>query len=156
MSAAVEHQVPQSASSQQPLTTSRKPRRCTFSASDNRRCTMLLHPSHSSLCPFHARQERLLLESQRIGSELKSISGEFRTTTDINHALGKLWDMLADDRIPRKRAATMAYVAALLLPTVSRLRLETQDAVSCEEWKRILRRAFPPRPALAAPSTEKK
>ena len=115
---------------------------------------MLLHPSHPTLCLFHARQERLLLESQRVGNELKSISGEFRTTTDINHALGKLWEMLAHDRIPRKRAATLAYIAALLLPTVSRVRSETQD-VDFDEWKRILRRAFPPRPALTTPAEKK-
>lgn len=155
MSAQVEYQVPQHTSSHQPPSVApRKSQRCSYSTSDKRRCTMLLHPSHPTLCLFHARQERLLLESQRVGNELKSISGEFRTTTDINHALGKLWEMLAHDRIPRKRAATLAYIAALLLPTVSRVRSETQD-VDFDEWKRILRRAFPPRPALTTPAEKK-
>ena len=130
--------------------------RCHFRTSDKRRCTLLLHPSHPALCPYHARKERLLLDSERVGNELKSISGEFRTTTDINHVLGKLWGMLAQDRIPRKRAATLAYIAALLLPTVSRVYLETVDTTGFEEWKRTLRRAFPPRPALASPAPDKK
>ena len=157
MSAHIDHQLSQHPSAEQSSpTTSRQPQRCSHSTSDNRRCKMFRHASHPSLCLFHARQERLLLESERVGPELKSISGEFRTTTDINHALGKLWDMLAHDRIPRKRAATMAYIAALLLPTVSRMRLETSEAVSFDAWKETLRRAFPPRPALPTRAVEKK
>ena len=157
MSAHVDHQLSQhSSSGQSSPTPSRKMQRCSYSTSDNRRCKMFRHASHPALCLFHARKERLLLESERVGPELTSISGEFRTTTDINHALGKLWDMLAHDRIPRKRAATMAYIAALLLPTVSRLRLETSEAVSFDAWKETLQRAFPSRPALPTRLTEKK
>ncbi len=56
---------------------------------------MLRHTSHPSLCLFHARVESHILDSERVGNELASISGEFRTHSDVNHALGKLWDMLA-------------------------------------------------------------
>src|SRR5215475_8672451 len=110
------------------------PNRCSYSTSDNRRCTMLRHESHPHLCLFHARVERRILEADRVGAELASISGEFRTHADINHALGRLWDMLAHDRIPRKRAATMAYIAALLLPAVERVRLESSRLHGGDEW----------------------
>jgi len=35
----------------------------------------------------HAREEQQLLAQEEIGQELVSISGQFRTTTDINHVL---------------------------------------------------------------------
>src|SRR5262249_29633161 len=117
--------------------------RCSFSTSDNRRCAMLLTSSHPSLCPFHARQERHILEAEKVGNSLSSISGEFRTHADVNHVLGKLWDMLAHDRIPRKRAATMAYIAALILPTLEPLCLESGRANGFDSWLSVLRRAFP-------------
>ena len=117
--------------------------RCSYKTSDNRRCIMLRHESHPSLCLFHAREERRILEADRVGAELASISGEFRTNADINHALGKLWDMLAHDRIPRKRAATMAYIAALLIPTVERVRLESSRVNGTDARIHVLRAAFP-------------
>ena len=133
--------------------------RCNYCTSDNRRCTMLRHASHPSLCLFHAREERRILDAERVGNELASLTGEFRTTTDINHALGKLWDMLAHDRIERKRAATMAYIAALLLPTVERVRLERSMARSSssgyEYWKDALARAFPSPKSAQSATVEK-
>ena len=86
---------------------SSNPSRCSYATSDNRRCTMLRHATHPSLCLFHAREERHLIEADRIGPELASISGDFRTVTDINHALAKLWELLSHDRISRKRAGTL-------------------------------------------------
>lgn len=131
---------------------------CTFRTSDNRKCTMLRHASHPSLCLFHARKERLLLESTRIGPELASLSGEFRTHADVNHALTKLWELLAHDRISRKRAATFAYIAALLYPTIERVRVESNMAsrnLGFDAWKEALARSFPPRKPIQSPSLEK-
>ena len=129
--------------------------RCTHSTSDNRRCRMLLHSSHPSLCPFHARQQRLILESERVGPELATVSGEFRTHADVNHALGKLWNMLAHDRIPRKRAATMAYIAALLLPTLEPVRIESNRINGGDAWLAVLRRAFPLPKSLEASNAKR-
>ncbi len=151
----VQHQVKPSRRSSSQIVNSN---RCSYSTSDNRRCTMLRHDSHPSLCLFHAREERRILEADHVGNELASLSGEFRTTTDINHALGKLWDMLAHDRISRKRAATMAYIAALLLPTVERVRLEHSMASrnsGLDYWKQVLASAFPPPRATVTPPSEK-
>src|SRR5262249_9540235 len=43
---------------------------CKFPFADGRRCRMLRHPSHPSLCPFHARAELQLRESRSLGAEL--------------------------------------------------------------------------------------
>jgi hypothetical protein len=62
---------------------------CQFPFADGQ-CRMFRHNSHPSLCLVHAREEQQLLALEEIGEELQSISSEFRTTTDINHVLGKL------------------------------------------------------------------
>lgn len=148
----------QSKTSRRSSSRSSNSNRCSYCTSDNRRCAMLRHNSHPALCLFHAREERRILEADRVGNELATLTGEFRTTTDINHALGKLWNMLAHDRISRKRAATMAYIAALLLPTVERVRLERSMAARTsgfDYWKDALARAFPP-PKSTQPTTPEK
>ena len=121
----------------------RAPRR-TFSTSDNRRCTMFRHGSHPSFCLFHARQERILLESDQIGPELVPPSGKFHSFTELNDSLTRLWTLLADDRISRKRAATLAYVGSLILPTLMRVASEANAHrinQRYEEWKKS--RALP-------------
>ena len=53
---------------------------CCFSYSDGRQCRMLRHPDHPGLCPFHSREERQALESERIGTELAAtLTGHFLT-----------------------------------------------------------------------------
>src|SRR5258708_20127213 len=76
---------------------------CQFSFSDGRQCRMLRHQSHPSFCLIHAREEQQLLPEEEIGQELMSISGQFRTTTDTNHFLGKLLNLQATPLIPPRR-----------------------------------------------------
>ena len=84
---------------------------CQFSFADGRQCRMFRHESHASLCLVHAREEQQLLAQDEIGEELESISGEFRTTTDINHVIGKLFRLVANGRIPARRAENLTYLA---------------------------------------------
>jgi len=44
--------------------------RCAFETSDGRRCRLPRAAGHPSLCVFHSREERQLLESQKLGSEI--------------------------------------------------------------------------------------
>jgi len=91
------------------------PNRCQFETSDGRRCRMLRHNGHPTLCLFHARDEMQLLESQRLGAEISaSVTGEFMTSTDINFVLGKLFTALAQNRIPPRNAAILAYIGQLM------------------------------------------
>src|SRR6266481_5564755 len=53
-------------------TPSADPNRCQFETSDGRRCRMLRHNGHPTLCLFHARDEMQLLESQRLGAEISA------------------------------------------------------------------------------------
>ena len=128
---------------------------CKFPFSDGRRCRMLRHPAHPNLCPFHARTDLQLRESASLGTELSTtISGDFMTNTDINHVLGKLYTAVAQDRVPARNAANLAYIGQLLLQSVAGLKTEFKFAYSYEEWKRMDNEAQPlsSPPALSAPS----
>src|SRR5260370_17395247 len=104
-----------------PQTPLPNPNRCQFETSDGRRCRMLRCNAHPALCPFHARDEMQLLESQRLGAELSaSLTGQFMTATDINFVLGKLFTATAQNRIPPPNAPVLPYIAHLIphsLPT---------------------------------------
>src|SRR5882762_530304 len=88
---------------------------CQFSFSDGRQCRMFRHQSHASFCLVHAREEQQLLAQEEIGQELVSISGQFRTTTNLNPVLGKLFKLVTNARIPARRTENLTSHAKLLL-----------------------------------------
>jgi len=115
------------------------PNRCQFETSDGRRCRMLRHPANSALCPFHARDEMQLLESQRLGAELSaSLTGQFMTATDINFVLGKLFTATAQNRIPPRNAAVLAYIGQLMLHSLPNLKKEYTFVYKYESWNKML------------------
>jgi len=115
---------------------------CQFSFADGRTCRMLRQPDHPSLCVFHARAERQLLESDRLGSELAaSLTGGFMTATDINFVLGKLFKAIAQNRIQPRIAANLAFVAKLLLQSLDKLKAEFRFHYNFEAWKSMERDA---------------
>jgi len=108
---------------------------CQFSFADGRTCRMLRMSSHPSLCIFHARAERQVVESDRIGAELATtLTGGFMTATDINFALGRLYQAIAQNRIPPRNASTLAFVGKLLLLSLDKLKNEFQFKYSFEKW----------------------
>lgn len=122
---------------------------CQFPFADGRQCRMLRHDSHPSLCLFHAREERQLLELDHIGDELASLSGEFKTVGDIQHVVGKLFKLVAANRIPVRNARLLAYLAQLLLHGQSSVRHETISAQHYRGWEEVLRSVYPPVPRTA-------
>src|SRR3981081_666671 len=84
---------------------------CQFSFSDGRQCRMFRHQSHASFCLVHAREEQQVLAEDEIGQKPESIPGQFRTPTDINPVLGKLFNLVANGRIPARRAENLTYLA---------------------------------------------
>jgi hypothetical protein len=133
---------------------------CKRQFSDGRRCRMLRMEGHPSLCPFHVREEKQLLESDKLGEELASLSGNLNNGTDINHVLAKVFKALADGRISARSASTLAYLGQLLLQSIAYVRNEllwaTNDGGA---YHRMVRESIPhlrnmPRrqPAPAAPT----
>jgi len=85
---------------------------------------MLRMEGHPSLCPFHVREEKQLLEADKLGAELASLSGNLNNGTDINHVLAKVFKALADGRISARDASTFAYLGQLLLQTLAYVKNE--------------------------------
>jgi hypothetical protein len=56
---------------------------CKRQFSDGRRCRMLRMEGHPHLCPFHVREEKQLIEADKLGEELASLSGNLNNGTDI-------------------------------------------------------------------------
>src|SRR5216683_732728 len=108
------------------------PNRCQFETSDGRRCRMPRHPAHSALCPFHARDEMQLLESQRLGAEISA---------SINFVLGKLFTALAQNRIPPRNAAILAYIGQLMLHSLRGVKREYPFTYNYETWNNMLEKA---------------
>lgn len=124
---------------------------CQFGFADGRICRMLRQPEHPTLCVFHARAERQLLESDRLGSELAaSLTGGFMTATDINFVLGKLFKAIAQNRVQPRVAANLAFVAKLLLQSLDHLKDEYRFQYKYESWKAMQSEAInlsePPKP----------
>src|SRR5260221_14793879 len=92
---------------------------CQFPFNDGRRCRMLRHPGHPCLCVFHARSEAQLLETAPLGGEpSQTVSADFMTPTDINHALGRPYTAVAEDRIPIRKANTLPRICRTMLRAV--------------------------------------
>lgn len=115
---------------------------CQFPFADGRQCRMFRHKSHLSLCLFHAREEQQLLELDRIGDELSSLSGKFTTATDINHVIGKLFKLVAANRIPTRQAELLAYLAQLLLFSQKDVKHEQKIAHGYLGWEHIIREIY--------------
>jgi hypothetical protein len=117
---------------------------CQFPFNDGRRCRMLRHPEHPCLCVFHARAESQLVESERLGIELgETLSGDFMTATDINHAMGRLYSAVAQNRISVRNANTLARIGSTLLRTVPGIKTEFKFAYSFDEWNKMLQKSGP-------------
>src|SRR5713226_4063500 len=109
-------------------TTSNDSHLCLFSFSDGRQCRMLRHKDHATLCIFHARAERQLIEADKLGREIAaSPSGEYLTAVDVNHVLGKLFGAVAQNRLPTRNAAILAYLGQLLLQSVPKVQDENHQ-----------------------------
>ena len=115
---------------------------CQFAFADGRRCRMPRSETHRSLCISHARQEQQLLSVDCVGRELVSLSGDFKTSSDINHVLGKLFSLLANNRIPPRNAAALAYIAQLLLQTLPAVEIEIKNGAGDDEWEATVRAAL--------------
>jgi hypothetical protein len=103
---------------------------------------MLCSENHPHLCPFHAREEQQLLESRRLGAELSAtLTGRFMTAADINFVLGKLFTALAQNRIPRCNAATLAHIAQLMLHSLPGIQSDFRFKYTTDAWKRMLAEA---------------
>jgi hypothetical protein len=115
---------------------------CKFAFSDSRSCAMPRWNRHRSYCPFHARQEQQILDADRVGEELAAFTGEFRTNTDLNRALSNLFKAVAQNRIPTRNAAVLAYIGQLLQKSIADAQHELYKIDGNDGLKDLIRDAL--------------
>src|SRR5271156_6844723 len=109
---------------------------CQHHTKVGKRCRMPLALASPSLCAFHQRAAtqanpraiRREEDSTVIAAELLSDAQHLNTPTGVNLFLRNLLIQVAHNRIPRKRAITMAYITQLLLNSISVMQREARDA----------------------------
>src|SRR5205807_8200777 len=106
----------------------RRDKRCQHSADDGRRFRMPRENDDSSLCLDHWQREQQhyagSVDAETLAAELLGSFKDFKTTTAVNHALGKLFALLAKNLIPVRNAAVLAYIGQLLLHSLSGVKNE--------------------------------
>jgi hypothetical protein len=136
--------------------------RCRFAFADGRRCRSPRCAADSPFCATHARarteaepsagcrprrvraplgvppKDSQPARTHTLTLDLTPISGEFRTATDVNRALGKVFCLLAENRIPRRNAVALGYIAQLLLQTLPAVREELISGLGYQVWRETL------------------
>jgi hypothetical protein len=115
---------------------------CQFPFADGRHCRMPRWKKHDNYCLVHAREEQQLLGVEEVSEQLVSLSGEFKTASDVNHVLGRLFSLRAHNRISRRDAVALTYMAQLMLQTLPGVRREIMTHQSSRGWDSTLERVF--------------
>jgi hypothetical protein len=90
----------------------------------NGRCRMPIADPFANLCAEHARRLHKRDKAANLSAELVAGLTEFKSALPINEFLSRLLLFQAQDRIPPRRAAVMAYTCNLLLRTLPALKHE--------------------------------
>ncbi len=94
--------------------------RCAYRTSSGRRCRLPVCDARSGLCSQH-RAEQQQIDAADHYLHLTTKFQYFQTAQGINHSLGNLYQLLAQNRISPRRAAVLAYINSLLLRTLPQI-----------------------------------
>ena len=132
------------ANAPQPETPPRGPSpRCTFTFADGRQCTM--RPSeHPDLCAHHvarlrAQDEKPGPDNQALAAEILGPIRDFRTDASINHVLGRVFTLLADNRIDARKASVLGYLCQLMQQSVTDVQREAWGLKDPPELQQLLK-----------------
>ncbi len=115
---------------------------CQQVTSDGRRCLMSRMRGHASLCFVHAQRQQKVLDPKRLAAELLGPFEDLKTANAVNHALANLFLMVAQNRIPPRNAATLAYIGQLLLQSLPLVKGEIKGAWPTFSWGRAVRQVL--------------
>jgi hypothetical protein len=94
--------------------------RCAHRTPAGRRCRLPVSDPRSGLCPQHCAAQQQV-EAADHYLHLTTKFQYFQTAQGINHSLGNLYQLLAQNRISPRRAAVLAYINSLLLRTLPQI-----------------------------------
>jgi len=103
-----------------------EPARCRRRSPSGRRCKSFVTDASSELCFAHARLQQQAREAADLSSALATEPGDFKSPAEIQTFLAKLLRLLAQDRIPARRAAVMAYITNQLLRALTAIQQEAK------------------------------
>jgi hypothetical protein len=109
------------------IKTLNKSTRCTHLTANGRRCQAPFAPNHTALCAQHALQDLQLHDSKVVTEEILGPLCDFRSAFSINRALGKLFTITAENRIPVRNALALAYIGQLMIQTLHPLNEESLE-----------------------------
>jgi hypothetical protein len=102
----------------------------------------MLRAVDESLCPYHLRQTQASQsDPEALAAELLESTGNLNTADRVNALLANVVKQLARQRIDRRDALAIGYLAQLLLNTVPGVQKEYQ-AIRAAEAKQTLHRSL--------------
>ncbi len=114
--------------------------RCTHMTAHGRRCRMPTASPDVALCLPHWQREKR--DAQAVSAELLGPFAKLNTATAVNHALARLFSLVAQGRVASRDAAVLAYISQLLLNSLSAVRHEAELARGHDKWHGDLRRTL--------------
>ncbi len=116
--------------------------RCQHKTAGGRRCRMPRVDGDPSLCHQHRRQLQPETHPETVAAELLGSIDDFKTATAVNQALGRLFTLVAANRIPPRHAAVLAYIAQLLFNTLPYVKNEITCTEGYDAWEHALGQAL--------------
>jgi hypothetical protein len=98
--------------------------RCLFSSSHGRRCTNPHQGNVSGYCMLHEGRMKKEDEGEAraVAELLLAKNVELQTKDDVNRLASQLFAMVAEKRISRQDGSLLAYIASVLLQTITPVR----------------------------------
>jgi hypothetical protein len=124
---------------------------CAHVSPKGRHCHQAVFSADSPYCSIHARQRRH--STSQITSQLASKLKEVQSASDITEFLIGVLNLLAEDRIPARRAAVLTYIANSIRQSLRDEQREADSSTSVRlDFSDLLSPDPPPVPEPPAPS----
>jgi len=110
---------------------------CSFTFADGRRCRTPRQSGHLQFCYFHARKQAQTQAAEEISRDASYFfSGRYLSACDLNAALGRVFAATAQGHIKPKTAATLAYLAQVMVQCIQISQREYAEAFGGDGWRR--------------------
>jgi hypothetical protein len=114
---------------------------CHFTYADGRRCTLPQFPDDYGLCYHHREKRQAFLEAREAGRQIsRFLETDILTACDLSCTLSALFSATAMGYIKPKTAATLGYLAQLMLQAQERAKAEFLQSGG-KSWSKIVRKA---------------
>jgi hypothetical protein len=115
---------------------SNDPLRCRHHTSSGRRCRRTIFDESLRLCLQHARIQNTQRDAEDLTPFLLGDLADIRTAQDMHLVLGKLFILLAQNRVATRKAAVLTYIIQQLLRTLPAIDKELNS--SGEDAQKII------------------